>query len=269
MVTFLRQNPGQAAAWAGVLGIRVADIPTYVASLTPVILRSDTYVTNHGYANGRATPIPAVLQAGTAVLVDKYGFPVTKCYCGNPLTRPPTYPQPRYTGTPWGSFTPTTITIIQQTTVIIDVFTLVDPRTGAIFERPRGTDGGRDVPTGGTSSTTTTTTTPTTTSTTAPATTTPPPTPPPGPSAEDQAIAKVEEAGQACYPFPAPIEDQTSGEVTTSPGNDPSYFVVRVVSHTVSGGTQIFVWNVDRATLAFTPVNELAQIASNHCPLLR
>lgn len=52
------------------LGIKSNDIPAYVARLTPVILRTDTFVTNHGFAQGRATVVPAVLQAGTAVLVD-------------------------------------------------------------------------------------------------------------------------------------------------------------------------------------------------------
>ena len=31
-------------------------------------------MTNHGYANGRATPRQSVLEAGTAVLVDRYGY---------------------------------------------------------------------------------------------------------------------------------------------------------------------------------------------------
>ena len=86
MVAFLQANPEKAAAWAGVLGISAASIPGYVAELTPVILRSDTYVTNHGFAGGRATTLTSVLQAGTAVMVDKFGTPRVKCYCGNPLT---------------------------------------------------------------------------------------------------------------------------------------------------------------------------------------
>ena len=89
MIAFLEANPDKAAAWADVLGIEVSEIRSYVATLTPVVLRSDVYVTNHGFANGRATTVPAVLQAGTAAFVDQYGFPVVKCYCGNPLTRPP------------------------------------------------------------------------------------------------------------------------------------------------------------------------------------
>ncbi|HUF84724.1 MAG TPA: DUF6777 domain-containing protein, partial [Acidimicrobiia bacterium] len=101
LITFLEQNADKAAAWAQVLGIKAADIRDYVSGLTPVVLRSDTYVTNHGFENGRATSFPAVLQAGTAVLVDDKGAPVVKCYCGNPLTPPPTTGGAKYSGPKW------------------------------------------------------------------------------------------------------------------------------------------------------------------------
>jgi hypothetical protein len=146
MVTFLQQNPDLGNAWAGVQGIRFDEIATYVSGFTPVILRSDTYVTNHGFANGRATVIPAVLQAGTAVMVDKYGTPRVKCYCGNPLTPGKTYSKPKYAGPRWPGFNPGSITIVQQTTVIIQIFTLVDPTTGEPFTRPAGSTGGSDQP---------------------------------------------------------------------------------------------------------------------------
>jgi hypothetical protein len=146
MVTFLEANADKAAAWAGVLGIEVSEIRSFVATLTPVILRSDTYVTNHGFENGRATTIPAVLQAGTAVLVDDKGVPVVKCYCGNPLTAPPRTTGVRYRGPDWPAFQPTNITIVVETTVVIDIFTLVDPATGDPFGRPAGSDGSEDGP---------------------------------------------------------------------------------------------------------------------------
>ena len=146
MVAFLSAHPDKSAAWATVLGIRPADIAGYVASLAPVVLRSDVAVTNHGFTGGHVTSFPAVLQAGTAVLVDRYGSPVTKCFCGNPLTKPTTYPRPTYTGARWTSFAPGGITIIQQTTVTIDSFTLVDPATGASFNRPSGSAGSADQP---------------------------------------------------------------------------------------------------------------------------
>jgi hypothetical protein len=262
LVTFLQQNPSKAEAWADVLGITTVSISTYVDSLTPVVLRSDVSVTNHGYANGRATTIPAILQAGTAVLVDQYGFPVVKCYCGNPLTRPRVYVDPMYHGTPWRGFTPTSITIIQKTTVIIDTFVLVDPRTGESFRRPAGTDGTQDQPTTPPSTSTTTTTTlplqPPTTATTQPA----------GPSPEERAEAKLAQGADQCYPFPLPIQDSTGGDVTFEPGSSPDTFVMHVVRYLNGGGTQVFRWEVNRNTIAFTPINDLAQVASNHCPAL-
>jgi uncharacterized membrane protein YgcG len=146
MVSFLRTHPAKAAAWASVFGIRPAGIPGYVAGLTPVVLRSDTAVTNHGYIDGHVTSFPAVLQAGTAVLIDRYGQPVTKCFCGNPLTQPTAYAQPTYVGKQWASFSSTNVTVIQQSTVVIISFILVDPTTGVTFLRPSGSSGSADHP---------------------------------------------------------------------------------------------------------------------------
>ena len=113
-----------------------------------MLLRTDTRVTNHGYLNGRATPIQSVLQAGTAVFVNRYGQPVVKCYCGNPLTPPTLYQAPVYTGPRWPRFETRYITIIERTTTIIRTYTLFDPRTGRTFSRPAGTSGGSDLPAG-------------------------------------------------------------------------------------------------------------------------
>lgn len=146
LVTFLEGEPSKASAWAQTLNITTTEIRDYVDGLTAVTLRTDTRVTNHGFVDGVATPIQSVLQAGTAVLVDAYGRPVVKCYCGNPLTAPLTYQQPRYVGPIWTSFRPQSITIVNQSTTVINVFKLYDPRTGRIFARPAGTDGGRDEP---------------------------------------------------------------------------------------------------------------------------
>jgi hypothetical protein len=143
-----------------------------------MLLRSDTRVTNHGWKNGKITAIQVVLQAGTAVLVDEKGFPVVKCYFGNPLTPPEAYP-PTYTGPKWGSFNPGSLTVIEKNVTIIDIFVVVDPHTGQSFQRPRGTDGTQDRSAAAPPSTTPPTTryTPPTTRYTPP-TTHPPTTPP-------------------------------------------------------------------------------------------
>src|SRR3954451_10831949 len=147
LINFLEHEPSKATAWAGVLGIPVTRIRTYVNRLTPVLLRTDTRVTNHGYANGRATVIQSVLQAGTAVFVNRYGEPVVKCYCGNPLTAPVLYREPVYIGPRWSGFSTTHITIVKQSITIIDIFTLYDPDTGTTFGRRAGPCCGGDTST--------------------------------------------------------------------------------------------------------------------------
>jgi hypothetical protein len=157
LVTFLEANPDKARAWVEALNsdstlewsggttVSVTQISAYVDELTPITLVSDTRVTNYGYVNGRPTPRQAVLQAGTAVLVDKWGVPRTKCNCGNPLTSP-TAVRASYTGTRWSSFDPQTVIVVQQSVTIIDNFTLINIYTGEPFSRPAGTTGGSDGP---------------------------------------------------------------------------------------------------------------------------
>ena len=86
LITFLQENAAKAKAWANTLAT-VADIPTYVTSLTSVLLRADTCVTNHGFANGNATPVQSVLEAGTAVLVDHFGVPRGQVLLRQPVGR--------------------------------------------------------------------------------------------------------------------------------------------------------------------------------------
>ena len=186
LVNFLEQNPSKAAAWALTLSIKASQIRDYVSGLTDVILRTDTRVTNHGYVNGLADPIQSVLEAGTAVFVDKYGQPVVKCYCGNPLTLPVLYAAPTYIGPLWAGFSPTQITIINQSTTIINTFTLYDPRNGKTFTRTSGVHG-RDGPY---SAPSTTTTTQPQSTTPAPATgSTPTQTAPSAPAAENPSVS--------------------------------------------------------------------------------
>jgi hypothetical protein len=88
LIGFLEASPEEASAFAGVLGIEPVDIPDYLPELAPVVLQTDTWVTNHGFRDGRATPRQSVLQRGTAVLVDNVGVPRVRCSCGNPLGPP-------------------------------------------------------------------------------------------------------------------------------------------------------------------------------------
>lgn len=152
LIAFLQANPEKAKAWAGVQGIPVSDIPRYVSRLTPVLLRTDTLVTNHGYRNGKATSGPAVLQAGMGVMVNGYGVPTVKCNCGNPLTRPEkkiSLDDASYTGRSWPGFEERNVTKIRPSDSkkgTIVTFVLVDPEGTMGFERPRATEGEADGP---------------------------------------------------------------------------------------------------------------------------
>ena len=127
----------------------VSDIRAYLSRLTPLVLRTDTLVTNHGYVDGGADAFPSVLQAGTAVLVDDYGVPAVRCYCGNPLTAAPDLgPGTTYTGTEWKGWKPERTVRVRPSDGVIDNFEVVDPATDSLFTRPAGTAGAADVATG-------------------------------------------------------------------------------------------------------------------------
>src|ERR1035437_1778338 len=146
LVRYLQANPQKAQSWSGGHSVRVDQIPAFVAELTPVVLRSDTRVTNNGFVNGNPDPYQAILQRGTAVLVDKYGVPRSRCACGNPLGSPrPAQTTPTYTGSPWPTFNPTTVVVVQPAPVIINIFVLTDDNDGTAFGRPAGSTGTTDV----------------------------------------------------------------------------------------------------------------------------
>ena len=173
LVDFLGDNADKANAFADVLGIDVDDIPDYVAELTPVVLRGDTRVTNHGFADGEATPFQAVLEAGTAVLVDVEGIPRVKCFCGNPLTEPIELESPTYSGDEWDGWDPADIQVT-SVDVDVDIFVITDVINGGTFTRPAGTDGDDDEPGDGEEEPPPETTLPPPETTTPPETTVPP-----------------------------------------------------------------------------------------------
>jgi hypothetical protein len=118
LIRELLARPDRMRAWAGVLGVDPTPkaVKRYIRSLRPVTLTRDTQVTNHAYRNGQIVSFQSILEAGTAVLVDKYGKPVARCRCGNPLTEPVFYKKatchncpPNYTPPPpckWRPYDP-------------------------------------------------------------------------------------------------------------------------------------------------------------------
>jgi hypothetical protein len=146
MISFLGDpaNAAKAKAWADAEGITVAQIPDYLHTLTPVVLRVDTRVTNHGFKHGKANPLQSVLQAGTAVLVDRNGVPRAKCNCGNPLQPPAgALTQATYEGQQWSTFKPAQVAAVVPGQPV-NTFVLVDTTTGETFKRPVGGNGATD-----------------------------------------------------------------------------------------------------------------------------
>lgn len=139
VITFLESHPDKAAAWAGVQGIGVNEIRSFISSLTPVILTRDTRVTNHGFRNGAAYAHQSMLRAGSAVFVDAYGVSRAKCSCGNPFLPPVAQPtSPTYVGPTWPTFVPTTVIVVVQVTVVTNGFVIVDLGDGTLIVRPIG-----------------------------------------------------------------------------------------------------------------------------------
>lgn len=135
LVAFLESDPAKAAAWAQVQGIQVSEIRSFVASLTPMLLRADTAVTNHGFRNGQANPINSVLQAGTAVLVDDRGEPRARCKCGNPLIEGKQFTRTKYSGTVWPGFEQKKVTKVQKSPQQIQSFDVINVLTGQSYQQ--------------------------------------------------------------------------------------------------------------------------------------
>lgn len=102
LIRSLKARPDRLREWAKVLNVTPTyeAVARYIRSLRPVTLTRDTRVTNYSFEGGKAVGFQSILQAGTAVLVDKYGEPVVRCRCGNPLTKPIYYPSAKCYGCP-------------------------------------------------------------------------------------------------------------------------------------------------------------------------
>ncbi|MEU3954010.1 DUF6777 domain-containing protein [Streptomyces achromogenes] len=144
-IRYLAAEPARADAFAGVVGVRRAELPAYLRGLTPVVLGADTRVTNHAYQGRRADDYQAVLQAGTAVLVDDRGLPRVRCACGNPLAPPaPTRGGASARGTPWPGYRPNRVIVVSPAPRAVTSLTLVDAGHRTWTERRVGHDVRRD-----------------------------------------------------------------------------------------------------------------------------
>ncbi|MBX9392461.1 hypothetical protein K4749_02320 [Streptomyces sp. TRM72054] len=144
-IRLLTADPGRAQAFARASGVSRAAIPGFLRGLTSAELRADTRVTNHGYRDGRATGHQAVLQAGTAVLVDDRGVPRVRCACGNPLGAPVAMRgTPGSSGRAWPEYRPADVIVVTPAPQAITNITLINVVSNTWIERPIGHDVRRD-----------------------------------------------------------------------------------------------------------------------------
>jgi len=138
LTNFLAQNPTKNAAWAQAVNVNPADVKQFIATLTSALLRVDTRVTEYKFANDKPQPHQSVLQAGTAVFLDRSGFPRVRCQSGNPVGEPRAVSSsPSYTGPRWPGFSPRQVVVVKpaQNT---GPFIMIDSPTGSIFLRIPG-----------------------------------------------------------------------------------------------------------------------------------
>ncbi|MCX5394618.1 DUF6777 domain-containing protein [Streptomyces sp. NBC_00094] len=141
---FLAADPGRTRAFAEAAGIPEGNVPGWLRGLTPVVLRADTRVTNHGYRDGGATAFQSVLQTGTAVLVDQYGSPRVRCACGNPLRTPVSVQGGIHQGDPWDGFDPEHVIVVRPTSTVVTSLVIVNAADRTWIERRTGSDGAED-----------------------------------------------------------------------------------------------------------------------------
>lgn len=144
-VRLLTADRAKAAAFARGAGVGPASVPTFLRGLTPVVLRADVRVTNHGYRDGAPAAFQAVLQSGTAVLVDDRGLPRVRCACGNPL-RPAVALRADavHQGTPWSGYRPDRVVVVNRSTQVVKALVIVNAVDNTWLERKTGTDGDQD-----------------------------------------------------------------------------------------------------------------------------
>ena len=143
-VSLLSRDQGRTRAFAEAAGIPETNVSGWLRGLTPVVLRADTRVTNHGYRGGRANAFQSVLQSGTAVLVDQYGSPRVRCACGNPLRSPVSVQSGVHQGEPWDGFDPEHVIVVRPNSTVVTSLVIVNAADSSWIERRTGSDGAED-----------------------------------------------------------------------------------------------------------------------------
>ncbi|MFD8565281.1 DUF6777 domain-containing protein [Streptomyces sp. NPDC059639] len=238
-VRFLVSDQAKAGAFADASGISRSDIAGFLRGLTPVVLRADTRVTNHGYRDGRATTFQSVLQSGTAVMVDGHGAPRVRCACGNPLRQPVALKgSPSRQGQAWNGYEPTKVVVVTPAPTVIENITIVNVVNNTWIERKVGDDGHKDRVVPAPPRTPTPTPTPSTTSpsATSPSATSPSASDSQSESATDTGTPSESTSSTAC---PTATATDSSGSPSPSPWPSGCPTPTPSTSEPTSSGTDV------------------------------
>ncbi|OFW65894.1 MAG: hypothetical protein A2Z12_07880 [Actinobacteria bacterium RBG_16_68_21] len=138
----LEADPRVAEAWVVILGVDPTAIGDYLDGLTAVILLRDTVVTDHFLDGSRILARSAILERGTAVLVDQRGVPLVRCLSGSPLrAAPPIPPGVTVEGAPWAGFSLELAETLPAASRATSRFVLMDLVTGQAVHRAPGVTG--------------------------------------------------------------------------------------------------------------------------------
>ncbi|AXE24159.1 hypothetical protein C0216_12450 [Streptomyces globosus] len=141
----LTGDDNKARAFAAASSVQESGLPEFLRGLTPVVLRADTRVTNHGFRDGGAYGFQAVLQAGTAVLVDAQGMPRLRCAGGSPLLPPLSAKgTPAVKGERWNGYQPNQVIVIEPTAHPLAGLVIANVADNTWIERTTGDDGAQD-----------------------------------------------------------------------------------------------------------------------------
>ncbi|MGW7355542.1 DUF6777 domain-containing protein [Streptomyces sp. NPDC054802] len=141
----LAAEKDKARAFAEGADVEPSGIGAFLRGLTPVVLRADLRVTGHGFRDGSAVARQAVLQAGTAILVDQYGAPRLRCASGTPLKPPVPAAAGMVTkGTAWPGYRADRTLVVKPAGQPVNNLLLVSIVDNGWIERPSGTEGEDD-----------------------------------------------------------------------------------------------------------------------------